>query len=754
MNDKPCILIVEDEEDSSRSLVHILAKHGYDTETAETGKEALAEARRKDFDLAFLDIKLPDMNGIDLIAPLKELHPDIVLIMVTSYASVETAVQVLNFGAENYVTKPFDMNKLLADVRAVLEKQHLSREKQRIERDLQKSEAKYRSLVETPSAGIANVDTSGNLTFVNQTLCNMIGYTHEEILGTPFLNYLHPDDIKRTLELFQYGLQHPEESQQLEYQLVHKNGRTIHCYSAPTNISQASEIIGFSAIILDISERIHTEKSLSESEEKYRTLVERTNDGIAIIQDGRVRFANPRLAGMWGGEHAEIVGTPLTDFIDPDELTQVTDRYKRRLAGEAVPAVYETVLRRKDGNKIYAELNAGVITYEGKPADFVIIRDITRRKQFEEQIYQRNADLVLINALNAAANRGASLAKLIDLLYKQMKERFNIIGAAVYLLSEDGQYLEMQKQFLPEQVIRQIKKITGLSITKLRLPTGENLHYRKMVSEGIFKGHDPEIIREIILGFVDGASLPEKVKLPIRALVPRIQKLIKVQSFLATPLINQGRSLGMLSLSFERDYTPEDITRLKLLDGQISAIIQRKQAEEMLEDEEQKFRTLFDHAIDGILIADLETRRFSLGNQAICRMLGYQVEELPAIGVDDIHPVDHLPQVIEQFERQARGEIELAESLPVKRKDGSVFYADINSTSFTLGDRSYMLGIFRDITKRKQAEEALKEKMDELQRWYDVMLTREDRNLALKGEVNELLRRLGQPVRYPSAEES
>jgi PAS domain S-box-containing protein len=128
------------------------------------------------------------------------------------------------------------------------------------------------------------------------------------------------------------------------------------------------------------------EEALWESEEKYRNVVERANDGICVIQDAIVKFTNPRLAEVAGYTVEELIDTPFTDYVDPDALHEVIDSYKRRLAGEEVPPIYETTIRRKDGNKIYVETNAGTITYQGKPADLVIVRDITERKRAEEAL--------------------------------------------------------------------------------------------------------------------------------------------------------------------------------------------------------------------------------------------------------------------------------------------------------------------------------------------------------------------------------
>jgi PAS domain S-box-containing protein len=140
---------------------------------------------------------------------------------------------------------------------------------------------------------------------------------------------------------------------------------------------------------------------------------------------------------------------------------------------------------------------------------------------------------------------------------------------------------------------------------------------------------------------------------------------------------------------------------------------ERKQLErELAQAKEEEFRTVFDNAVDGILIADMETKKFYRGNDSICRMLGYSPQEIKDLGVMDIHPEKDLPYVIEQFERQAKGEIHLAEDLPVKRKDGSIFYADINSTTIVIAGKVYLMGFFHDTTERKQAEDLLRKSED------------------------------------------
>ena len=129
-------------------------------------------------------------------------------------------------------------------------------------------------------------------------------------------------------------------------------------------------------------------EALRESEEKYRSLIERANDGIAVLVDGIIRFSNPSLTAMLGYETGEINGFELARLIQPENLELVLERYRKRIAGEKLSQVFETVLLHKSGNGISVEVSGAVIRYEGKSADLVIMRDITERKKTEEALWE------------------------------------------------------------------------------------------------------------------------------------------------------------------------------------------------------------------------------------------------------------------------------------------------------------------------------------------------------------------------------
>jgi len=121
--DKPSILIVEDDENIRETLSTILQQKGYNTDTAKNGQEAVQKSKTKFFNIALLDIKLPDMEGTKLLTTMHENLPKMIKIMITGYPSLENAVEALNLGADAYVIKPVKPEALLALIEEKLEKQ-------------------------------------------------------------------------------------------------------------------------------------------------------------------------------------------------------------------------------------------------------------------------------------------------------------------------------------------------------------------------------------------------------------------------------------------------------------------------------------------------------------------------------------------------------------------------------------------------------------------------------------------------------
>ena len=233
-------------------------------------------------DLAFLDIMLPDMPGIDLIKPLQEYAPDIVVMMVTGYASVETAVQSLSMGAENYIIKPFDMDKVLAEIKNALEKQHLTREKRRTEDALRESEGRWRSLTETSPDHILTLDKDLKIRFANYA---SPGLTVQDLMGVPLYTLVEEDqqaEVKAILE----GVLETGENASYETVYHAPDDSPIYYESrvTPRRLPEGDTIIGLTLSARDITERKRADELLRASEERYRLMFENMSSGVAVYE--------------------------------------------------------------------------------------------------------------------------------------------------------------------------------------------------------------------------------------------------------------------------------------------------------------------------------------------------------------------------------------------------------------------------------------------------------------------------------------
>jgi two-component system sensor histidine kinase/response regulator len=261
--------------------------------------------------------------------------------------------------------------------------------RKRDEKALLESEEKYHDVTFNIHGMIyrGKPDWSTEIILNSEKVC---GYLIDEFKTQKinWMDLIHPDDRQRVFGEAAKMIEKPLSIVQ-KYRIFAKDGSTRWVSDHKISLfKEDGSYIGVEGIVYDITEDKRAEEVLRESEEKFRNMVERANDGIVIIQDNIVKYLNQRMAEISGESIEDIIGKPFTDYIYPDELPKVAERYKLRIAGKDILPIYETILMRKDGSKIYTELNAGIIRYQGKPADLVIIRDITERKREEEILRQ------------------------------------------------------------------------------------------------------------------------------------------------------------------------------------------------------------------------------------------------------------------------------------------------------------------------------------------------------------------------------
>lgn len=195
----------------------------------------------------------------------------------------------------------------------------------------------------------------------------------------------------------------------------------------------------FVTLLSDLTDHRKTEQTLQESEEKYRNVVERAPSGIVLVIDGIIRYVNPAALNMWGGSLNDIIGKPFANFVHPDELPKVVDRYKKRMAGKTVPSRYEIIVKRKDGSFFPVEVDASLIMIGGKPANLVIVHDLTAQKKNE---------------------------KLLTDIADQWQTTFNAVNDSIFIIDDKNRVVRWNRA--TEQILGQIpKKIKGCFCWKL-----------------------------------------------------------------------------------------------------------------------------------------------------------------------------------------------------------------------------------------------------------------------------------------------
>ncbi|MBI5476524.1 MAG: PAS domain S-box protein [Ignavibacteriales bacterium] len=164
-----------------------------------------------------------------------------------------------------------------------------------------------------------------------------------------------------------------------------------------------------------------------------------------------------------------------------------------------------------------------------------------------------------------------------------------------------------------------------------------------------------------------------------------------------------------------------------------------RQKEELiytLHESESRFRNIFDNATYGMLLASSDTKKFLLCNPYMSKLTGYTMEEIVTLSVKDIHPEESLKEIIEDFEKQLREEIATVHNIPVKRKDGTIFFADINSFPIKWEGNKCLMGVFTDMTDQKEAEDKLRENEEKYRQLIDTTGTGYV-ILDVQGVVNE-----------------
>lgn len=176
-------------------------------------------------------------------------------------------------------------------------------------------------------------------------------------------------------------------------------------------------------------------RELEAQNAKFRTLVEKANDPIFVVQEGRVKYANPRALAMACVTPDQLGKMHFSELLHPEERATIVERHKKRLQGEELPAVYPFRLKNRLGEIVWAELNSVKIEWENRPATLNVIRDITSQKLYEEHAFQTES-------LETLKTLASGLAHAFNNLLMGIQGRVSLLHSLVLSQAECCEHLQ------------------------------------------------------------------------------------------------------------------------------------------------------------------------------------------------------------------------------------------------------------------------------------------------------------------------
>jgi len=230
----------------------------------------------------------------------------------------------------------------------------------------------------------------------------LTGYSTRELVGMNLWNMVHPD-FKELVRARGYACQRGKLfATKHEFVMLDKEGNEHWVDFSGGCIEYGNEPAAV-IILSDITEHKEALQALHASEEKYRNLVEQANDGIVIVQDGLIKYANGHAAETFGYRLDEFMGQPFSSLSESDITLKLADCYQRRAAGEDVPQIFEAVGRHKNGRPLSLEYNVVLTIYQEKAATLVQIRDVGERRKVDRELNESQEKFRILAETAAAA---------------------------------------------------------------------------------------------------------------------------------------------------------------------------------------------------------------------------------------------------------------------------------------------------------------------------------------------------------------
>ncbi len=567
--------------------------------------------------------------------------------------------------------------------------------------------------------GIFLFDYRGSILDVNQTGADYLGESKRRLIHEAFPRFLASNAEAVLFRAYLRDVMLRKTWQSCELKLKSKKALPlyiqVHSIVAESDGRRGRVI---RATVIDVTERKRAEEAVRWSEDALRTVTNSVKDAIVIMDDeGRISFWNPAAEKMFGYASHEAIGFKVHSLIasrvNYHNFRKGLASFKMDGSGPLIGKSFTTWARKKSGANFPVEISLASIKIKNSWYASGIIRDITERKRAEEEA--KNDEKRLSSLVKISQSETKTLRELLDVALEEI----------VHLSDSKFGYIFYYNKDKEEFVLHAWSKAVMRLCTIPDPPTVYQLAKTGIWGEAV-RQRRPLIINDF--------SAPN----PLKKGYPKGHA--PLYRFMTVPVFNYGRIVAVVGVANkETDYTEADVRQLSLVMDALWNTVERKRAEDDLKISEERFRTIFDTAIDGLILLDTEQGPIPIIadiNNAACMMNEHSREELIGKPMTFLDYADSSQMKFDVIEKMRSGKTATYETKHIRR-NGSMFPIEVSARLIHIGGRPYILAINRDITERKRAETALLKAHDELEhlvkkRTVELTMANEQlRNLSL-----------------------
>lgn len=680
------VLLLEDHEGEAR-LNQRLLERSYTTEYAfssiRTLEHALAAIAAETFDVALLDLNVPDSKGMDTYLTVQAAAPDLPVVIISAVADENLAQSAIRHGAQDYLVKGGITSE---DLRRVV-RYAIARK----EAESTAGRVRMRHVPpDLPPTAAFRLDAEGNISVVSSDMAALLREPDASaLLGHPLSTFFPPKDAARVDETVRRILR--DGSGDLLLVAAPAGGTADAAEGvAPRLLLSLEALPGESTdagsaahqrgaaqgTIMRAPAGAAPDREAEEANRRYRTLVEHSQDGVFVLADEKILYANKTFADILGYDIGELNGMPISRLVAPEDAPDVLEKHRRRIEGEDVEESYELSALRRDGSRVRVLLSVGRLDQDSGVELLGTLKDVseTRRTAYVQQLQHR---------LAVAFAQAQGRVELFDVLLQGLLRIEGIDQAAVFVVDEGGGSYRLARW----------KGLQGPFPSQDGNDSFTQMHDRLVRESAPRYFQFDELTRHALSGQLSPSG---------------------VRCYGIIPLIHGEQRLGAIDIaSLTQDHIDTDITNaLEFIASTFGGVLARVLAEDARNQSEELYRALVEKSHDTIFI--FRDDRIIFANEKTRLLTGYGSDELLSMNPWTlVHPDDRARIQSIATRRSAGEEVPMLYEGRILTRDGTIRIGEFAATMIRYDGASAALVTVRDITSRKTQEEELR-RSDEL----------------------------------------